>query len=1074
VKTKNSDRQFLGKIFSTLAVVVMALVVFAWRGAEAVHLGSSPDTPEGTPIGNQASATYSDPEGAPQQTFSNAVLTYVAAVYDVDLATDDQEKFSSVGGTAYFPYTVANTGNATDDILITLTTNSDESIAFEEASTSPADDYEFSTTTIFEDANCDGNVLGEATLATSVGTDINTTFLNVLAGQSVCFVVGVTSPAGAAPPGAQNGEIEGLKVDADSQGDSTVGAGAFDTNDARVVVTDNAVLTITKGVDDPIGSASPASTHTFTLNYSNTGNNPADLVTITDVIPSGFVYVSGSGLWSGSTSALGDPSFGDTSAPAGSVADDAGVSGVAYNEASGTITIVIGSVPGGASGSISFQVTVGTTTTAPIFPPDPAITNVATYAYDSDSSGSIDVAGQQTNGSSVEIVLDSGVTVTDPGVQSNEPQGGVVDFCNTITNTGTGSDIFNLTIGVDTFPAGTTFQFFKADAVCNVLGPLIDTNFPDDSIPDTGLLASGSSVKVVLRAVLPTGADACPGADCEVLKTATSTLDDTSPASGNDTDVLDGITPNSVDLTNNSAVDTPDNPQTVVVSDFGQGANTGHTPEASPITTKSTDPGVGTYYKLIVKNTGANADTFLLDKGIAFNTIPAMGALPSGWTVDFFHSSLTSLPGVAMSTGTAETCSDDPSGATNADSGLIFTTSVIPGPGCQTIYALVTPPADAAPTIAVTIPAGVSPTTSPSTPPPPAGHWHVHFYVSSPTSGTLDEKHDALDIHPQRQLSLTLNQTSQVFPGGFVVYQHLLANVGNVDEPSILLFTTDDEATGTLNVTDIGWQSLVYLEDDGAPGLSGGDILLGADSGPITSISLTPAGTAGATVTLWVKVISPLGAFPPAQNVTVLTAQPNGETCSPVPAPSPGGGTGGTGVGTYPASTSDPDYGTVGTADGGITDVTCIENTDTSEVLSGTLLLTKEQAIDSDCDGDAPVMPYTQFAIGTPTAPDPNATPSTLSGVADGPCICYRVVGENFGNVPIDDVVLDDTVPANTHLAALPTYTAPTGTVTLLSPLPGSVAGTAVTTDTLPATAGGYDGLLSAETLTLEYCVEIE
>src|SRR6185503_14905440 len=93
-------------------------------------------------------------------------------------------------------------------------------------------------------------------------------------------------------------------------------------------------------------------------------------------------------------------------------------------------------------------------------------------------------------------------------------QGATVSSDNTLTNTGNGTDIFNVTVGGSSFPVGTTFSLFRSDGVT----PLTDTNA--DGLPDAGPLGAGLSTVIVMRATLPPGVGG--GGPYTVGKTARS------------------------------------------------------------------------------------------------------------------------------------------------------------------------------------------------------------------------------------------------------------------------------------------------------------------------------------------------------------------------------------------------------------------------------------------------------------------------------------------------------------------------------------------------------------------------
>src|SRR5207302_4215424 len=118
------------------------------------------------------------------------------------------------------------------------------------------------------------------------------------------------------------------------------------------------------------------------------------------------------------------------------------------------------------------------------------------------------------NTTDLTVTQGAGVTITGSTV-NNAPQGTVVTVTNTVTNTGNGTDSFDITVTNTIFPPGTTFQLFKSDGST----PLVDTN--GNSTPDTGSLTPGATYDVIVKAVLPPGASGS-GVNYTANVTATS------------------------------------------------------------------------------------------------------------------------------------------------------------------------------------------------------------------------------------------------------------------------------------------------------------------------------------------------------------------------------------------------------------------------------------------------------------------------------------------------------------------------------------------------------------------------
>ncbi|HET9364964.1 MAG TPA: hypothetical protein VFP71_08175 [Candidatus Angelobacter sp.] len=673
----------------------------------AVTFGSQTalaQTAAGTSIGNQASATYTDSSSVSRTATSNVVTTIVQQVASLTL-TANGAKTASPGAAVFYPHTLTNTGNGSDSFTLTL---------------APAQSGAFTLTNthIYIDANGDG--------VPDNFTDLTGTQVTVAPGAANAFKFVIT---GTVPPSATAGQTNNFSVSATSVFDNTKAASNTDTTTA----TSNAVINVTKSMSSNSGAAG-SGPYTVTLTYTNNGNNTATTVNISDALPAGMTYVAGSGRWSVTGATVLTDATGDVQPAAGSPHID-------YSVTANTVTAIVDQVGAGVSGQLTFQVNI-TPGTAP-----GVLSNTATDSYN-------DGSGTTVNGSSntfnFTVRQSASVTISDTGVAANDndgtingidtinsaAQGATVTFTDVVTNTGNGTDSFNVTIPSNTFPAGTVFTLYKSDGVT----PLIDTN--GDSVPDTGPLAAGASYTVIVKAALPAGAT---GGPFNATATATSTVVGALNAGANASmiDRLVAITTNTVDLTNNAALGNPG------VLGVGPG------PEASPVVTNATNPGTTTTFTLFVNNTsGASvADSYDL-LASSTTTFGSSNSLPAGWSATF-----------RLSNGTD---------CTAANLGTVVTnTGVVNGGTAKLICAVISIPNNFA-----------------------AGAQAVFFQAKSPTSGALDQIHDQVTVNTIHNVTLTPNGSNQIFPGGSVVYTHNLTNNGNVAEAITFTapITSDNQA----------------------------------------------------------------------------------------------------------------------------------------------------------------------------------------------------------------------------------------------------------------------------------------
>lgn len=550
----NALLQRLDSGWSTFLVPVLVGFVVAMT-AMSVNAAA----PAGTVIGNQAAATYSDGSSVVRTVTSNTVVTTVQQVASLSVAANGA-KTISIGGQVYYPHTLVNTGNGTDSFALT---------------SSNTGGFSFAAAVFYADANGDG-VPDNAVPITTTG--------QLAAGQSFRFVV-----AGIVPATAVAGATNTLTATATSGFAPATTGSVTDTT----TITSQAVLNVTQVLDVAAGPSPSTTNRTITITYTNTGNTTATNLTLTELVPAGMTYTANSARWSGSgATVLSDADATDNQ---GGIVFDENVS------AANRVTAVIASIPPGGSGTLSYKVSVNSGL--------PAGANAATAATASFSYNDGAAAVPASNTNTVQYTVLAGAQVGMTGATvTTVPQGGVVNFTNTVTNAGNATDSFDLSTLGSTFPAGTTFQFFQADGVT----PIVDRN--GNGVPDTGPIAAGASLNIVVRAILPPGAT---GGPYTVTAKATSSTDATKSASALNT--LGTISANTVDLTNNGAG--------AAAPGYGPG------PEALPVTTTPVAAGGTTRITLVVANGSGVADTFALrastDSSFATTTLPA------GWSVVF-------------------------------------------------------------------------------------------------------------------------------------------------------------------------------------------------------------------------------------------------------------------------------------------------------------------------------------------------------------------------------------------------------------------------------------------------------
>ena len=895
----------------------------------------------GTVIKNQASASYRaclddscTQLAEAQRVTSNLVETLVQAVSGIELVSN-QARPGQPGGSVYFPHTLTNTGNGRDDYAICI-----ESVH-----------PDIDAWAVYPDANGDGQPdVGAVALFTDSDPDgcWDSPSPDLLAGETFALVVEAQVSATA---------LVGQSVTLDVQAISNSNAALDASNTDSIQLIDGPVLELMKSLSVSEGH-SPSGPVTVTLTYRNPSNQIATQVVIEDVLPTmsvdgvnaGMAYVSASARWSvtGNT-VLTDEDDGSQGGSPDVIEFCAYDTAASNPDCHDRVRAELGPLLPGTQGTLTFDVNIDSGLVA-----GDRVRNLANVLY-SNQAGDASFGPFDSNTANFRIIghalapavvanNDTGDSQTgddDNSATGNRVempaigQGGVVQFINVIWNLGDGEDSFDVQLDSvsdrlgsplsNPFPSGTGFLLLKGDGAT----PLVDTN--GNGVPDTGPIpvpVAGScpasfvydsnlqrcGLRVVLQATLPPDA---VGGPFEVTKVARSVLD--TQVSNAVSDVLLGVTSNSVDVTNDSPID-------------GSAPGEGAGPEGAPVQTISVAPGGNGVLTLVINNTGVRQDNYTL---AASDSLPFVAnQFPTGWQVRFFQD------------GGAADCSS--LGAAMVQTGLI------PAGQHRLVCAQ------------VTVPAGAEGGVTES----------LYFRALSPTSGASDIKHDAVSIAQGPALSLTPDQTGQVAPGNATTYTHQLANTGNVPLTNVLLSGAPD---ATL---DDGWSVLLYEDSNGDGLWDSGDTLIQ------TGVPLNDL-TVGETRTIFAKVYAPATAAYGITNVKTLTATAEGAS-QPVSATA--------------------------------TDTTTTSNTNVA--------VTKEQALDQDCDG---------VADGPDSCSGNGCFVFTRFVVEPDQCVIYRLTATNTGAEPMHNVLIHDrTQPYTSYYSDPQSCVSPAGCSSLNTPADGA------------------------------------
>ncbi|HHL18412.1 MAG TPA: DUF11 domain-containing protein [Thiothrix sp.] len=276
----------------------------------------------------------------------------------------------------------------------------------------------------------------------------------------------------------------------------------------------------------------------------------------------------------------------------------------------------------------------------------------------------------------------------------------------------------------------------------------------------------------------------------------------------------------------------------------------------------------------------------------------------------------------------------------------------------------------------------------------------VYFKAYSAITGASDVKHDAVIVSELPALSIEPSQVGQVEPGSSITYAHLVSNNGNTPLECINIELTTDQ-------TQAGWSSIVYHDVNNNGELDSNDteltdqMLNSGESFPLLIKIFAPANT-------------PLGSQD-TRTVTVTGKQDDGvaNMCIGMP------------LTAY------------------VQDITTVSQSKVS--------ILKQQAPDSDCDGNA----------------DSGYVTSEFQ-VNPGACVMYRLTATNKGALPVNNVRIDDAAPSFTtfYQAGAVPHVSAGNLAGGVAGQDGSITGGSVGGASITVSAGG--------TLVLDFGVKLD
>ncbi len=258
-------------------------------------------------------------------------------------------------------------------------------------------------------------------------------------------------------------------------------------------------VTVVKTISANSG-ASPSSPYTVKLSVKNISAAATAVkqnLSVIDQLPAGMVYVPGSLKLTSGSSVISLANSGGTFL--------LGTRNGVYDTTGNKITVSISTFMPSEQADISFDVAI-----AGGLALNSVLQNTAQFSYTDSQLNPI--GPKNSNTVDFKITDTSGVTLRGQTIASVDP-GSTVTFENLLTNTGSKTDTFDITLSGSTFPAGTIIRVFQSDGVTL----LADSN--GNGVADTGPVPAGGTYKIIVTATLPLGV---AGGPYKVRKSAQS------------------------------------------------------------------------------------------------------------------------------------------------------------------------------------------------------------------------------------------------------------------------------------------------------------------------------------------------------------------------------------------------------------------------------------------------------------------------------------------------------------------------------------------------------------------------